>query len=200
MRKGGRNRLICILGVLLGAFPLSSYSTRFCPSPSSFPLPSSSILVQKQTNERCADGSTAVFYQSESPEETAAEERRRRTTGRSSPSSSSPPPCLIVYLDGGGFFSPLDDTPEAKAEGERLFNADDTLPSPPSHNGLSLLSGDPRENPLFFCCRRVYVPYCSKDMWTGSGGSYSTRNRRSASMGQEPFASPLALNESLPGR
>jgi ABC-type multidrug transport system ATPase subunit len=95
------------------------------------------------TTAKCVDGSAAYFYD----------------TG----AMDTPAHCLVVHLQEGQFCS---DTASCNVILDAVGAAGDWRTYPSTFTGTSVLS---RRNPQLGCCRRIFVPHCSMDYYSGSG-------------------------------
>ena len=97
---------------------------------------------------QCNDGSTASLYLS--------------------PGNST---CYVIFLQGGEYCS----SPEECAA--RAVSSKDKVSSstmPVQLEGATVLDADSGANAAYAGCRRVFIPYCSSDLWIGRGGSASS--------------------------
>lgn len=92
-------------------------------------------------NAKCNDGTPAVYYIA------------------ANASSSS----WVVWLQGGGLCHDLEDC-KRRAQGS-LGSSKDYAPSIDPPRGM--LSSDTEENPDLATWNKIYVPYCSGDLWMG---------------------------------
>ena len=93
-------------------------------------------------NAKCLDGSPAVYYIA----------------------ANSSSPAWVVWLEGGGICFNLSDCAQ-RAKG-RLGSSSSYNASIDAPKGM--LSSDPAANPDLYTWNRVFVPYCSGDVWMGT--------------------------------
>lgn len=132
-----------------------------------------SVGFKVQVQSRCMDGTQAIFYDS------------GHVSGQH---------CLAVFLNGGNMCH------DAASCAKVLAEEPDKTTSAFSPFNITLSSVLHAGNAEFGCCRRVYVPYCSQDLFTGNGSATLEDGSQilfqGAAILQEVFA---ALNETTPG-
>jgi hypothetical protein len=127
------------------------------------------ILFPRAGPARCLDGSPAGFYFSEpwssdavNPR-TQARSRSRMTMPPVAGLSATEPVRVIVYLQGGGLC--VDDA-TCTARAKTDLGSSDKWPATMTQGGI--LSDDCDENPRFCHAGKIFVPYCSGDVYSGT--------------------------------
>ena len=111
--------------------------------PSAFSSPTEKEFVMvKLPNAKCADGTPAVYYIAANASSTS----------------------WVVWLQGGGLCQSLDDC-KSREQGA-LGSSRDYASSIDAPRGM--LSSDPVENPDLAAWNKIYIPYCSGDLWQGT--------------------------------
>ena len=79
-------------------------------------------------------------------------------------------PYMLIYLQGGGACATEESCNERCKDGNALCTSD-TAPS--KDKDKTMWSTDPEENPPFHDFGKVYVHYCSSDVWSGTRSATS---------------------------
>jgi len=156
---------------------MSSMAPSSAPTSSPSPSPTGSsgeaatqldlVSLSSSPLAKCNDGSTAVYYRPPDSSEEAGSK-------------------WMIYLKGGGYCvpgSPLTDITNCNircATEPDLCTAstDPDLDLAESGLGDNIGSNDPAKNPAFYDFNKVWIPYCSSDVYSGTrDASQDTDNR-----------------------
>lgn len=80
----------------------------------------------------------------------------------------------VIHLQGGGFCFDFDSCQrrEQRPTQETAMSSNDWPPET-TGSGNGLMSADPSENPDFYQANRVYIRYCSSDLFSGATDPYA---------------------------
>jgi len=102
--------------------------------------------------------------------------------------------CLVVFFEGGNFCATQHDCQERQNSNPEQFTSSH---QPNQKPALSILSAS---HPQFGCCRAVWLPYCSQDLFSGSGSAMTDTGGRVYFEGFSTVENMFArLNISTPG-
>lgn len=80
----------------------------------------------------------------------------------------------IIHLQGGGFCYDLDSCQRREQNPtQETSMSSSAWPTETASQGNGLMSADPQDNPDFYNANRVYIRYCSSDVFSGATDPYS---------------------------
>ena len=82
-------------------------------------------------------------------------------------------PQMLIYLQGGGACATADGCSNRCKDGDYLCTADT---NPAYDKEYTMWSQDPKENPAFHNFGKVFVHYCSSDVWCGTRSASDDTN------------------------